>query len=122
MDLEYEGKTFHPNIKDKQVKSKAKALGYCAKEDPDPLCYNMDIKAETAARESHKKLISQDLITGKRKLTEAIESGDVTIFDAVKAHQGLQLYKRLKQEDKPDLPASLPNPWGRDLPVHTGRK
>lgn len=58
MDLEYEGKTFHPNVKDKQVKSKKKALGYCAKEDPEPLCYNMDIKAETAARESHKKLIS----------------------------------------------------------------
>lgn len=86
MDLTYEGKTFHPNIKDKQIKSKAKALGYCAKEDPEPLQYNMDIKEETKARESKKKIISLDLIHGKRKLTEAIETGDIAIQDACRTY------------------------------------
>jgi hypothetical protein len=86
MDLEYQGKTYHPNIKNKQIKNKNKALGYCAKEDPEPLQYNMDIKEETKARESKKKIISIDLVLGKRKLTDAIEAGDVSLSDAVKVH------------------------------------
>lgn len=37
LDIEYNGETYHPNIKDKQVKSKKRALEYCTKEDPEPL-------------------------------------------------------------------------------------
>lgn len=122
MDIEYQGKTYHPNVKNKQIGNKKKALQYCSKEDPEPLQYNMDIKEETKARESHRKLISQDLILGKRTLLEAMESGDVSLHEAKKVQEGIDLYKRLKKEAKPDLPASLPNPWGRDLPVHTDRK
>ena len=45
----------------------------------------MDIKEEMKARDSHKKIVSQDLILGKRTLTEAMEAGDITVFEATKA-------------------------------------
>ena len=37
---------YHPNIRDKQIRNKYKAIAYCAKEDPEPLQFNMDIRAE----------------------------------------------------------------------------
>lgn len=40
-----------------------------------------------------------------------MESGDVTLWEADKVAQGLETYKRLKKEDKPDLPEFLPNPF-----------
>ena len=82
----------------------------------------MDIQAETEAREGHRKLLSKRLLTGETNIKEEMEAGNLTVFDACKAEQGLALYKRLKKEDKPDLPDKLPNPWNRDMPVYTDRK
>lgn len=121
MDIEYQGKTYHPNIKDTQVKSKAKALGYCSKEDPNPLCHNMDIKAETKARESHKKILGKRLMDGEPLHRVAREEPNL-LFGYQRLKTDIEAYNRDVAEDKPDLPASLPNPWGRDLPVHTDRK
>lgn len=44
MDIKDEdGNNYHPNIKNRQIENKKRALAYCSKEDPNPLCYNMDI-------------------------------------------------------------------------------
>lgn len=73
MDVTHEGKTYHPNIRGQQVKNRKAALTYCAKEDPEPFQYNMDLKQETEAREKHNKILSKDLILGKRTLTQMLE-------------------------------------------------
>ena len=83
----------------------------------------MDIKEEQKARDTHKKVVSIDLVLGKRTLQDCIETGDVLLQDIPKIQQGLQSYKRLKgNAEKSDLPATLPNPWNMNLPVHDDRK
>ena len=122
LDLEYEGKTYHPNIKRDEIKSKQKALDYLRKQDPEPLCYNLDIEEETKARESHRRILGKRLIEGNEPLHKIVEEEPQLLFGLTKLKADLDTYKRLKSNDKPDLPATLPNPWEQDLPVHTDRK
>ena len=121
MDITHDGKTYHPNIKDSQIKSKKRALTYCSKEDPDPLQYNIDIKEETAAREQHKRILGKRLISGEN-LHDVVQEHPELIFGYKKLEADIAAYKRAKKEDKPDLPSELPNPWKLKLPVHTDRK
>jgi hypothetical protein len=78
----------------------------------------MDIKQETAARESHTKILGKRLLETPTEATliTHIEENPEQLFHIVKWHQALSMYKRLKAENKPDLPSSLPNPWGLNLP------
>ena len=62
LDIVHEETTYHPNVGGPRIQNKQKALQYCSKEDPEPLQFNMDIKSETAARESHTKIIGKRLI------------------------------------------------------------
>lgn len=50
-----------------------------------------------------------------------VEAGDITLHELPKVQQGLAAYKRLKAQEKPDIPALLPNPWNIDLPVEQGK-
>lgn len=121
LDIEWEGRTYHPNIKDKQVKSKKKALGYCSKEDPDVLCFNMDIKEECKARESHRKILGKRLLDGE-PLHLVVQEDPSLLFGYQRIKTDLAAYQRDVAEDKPNLPETLPNPWEKELPVHTDRK
>ena len=112
--LDYEG--FHPNIKEKRIQRKKAAIGYCAKEDPNPLQYNMDIKEEQEARKDHRKILSKRICDGT-PLQDLVEEGEITLFDLPKWEAGYTIYKRLKGENKPDLPEFIPNPWGKSLPA-----
>lgn len=116
--MDYEvplGETYHPNIKDQGVKRKQAALRYCSKEDPDPLQFNMDIKAETAAREGHRKIIGKRLLDGE-PLHELVEEYPQLIFEYQKLQMNLDCYKRQKLEDRPDLPDAIPNTFDLSLP------
>ena len=118
MDItDVDGTTYHPNIKDKQIKNKQRALTYCSKEDPDPLCYNMDIKEETKARESHSKILTKRLIDGEATLNQLVEEGMIPLNQYCNWERGLNAYKRQKQLEKEKLPESLPNPWDLDLKI-----
>ena len=117
-----EGNWYHPNIRDRQINNKRRALQYCSKEDPNPLCYNMDIKEETKARESHSKILTKRILTEGVPLAQLVEQGEIPLNQLPQWERGLVAYKRMKKEDKPDLPATLPNPWKKDLPIHTDRK
>ena len=116
-----DGVKYHPNISGKQVKNRQKALAYCSKEDPDPLCYNMDIKEETKARECKRKILGKRLLDGE-PLHELAQEDPSLLFGYNKLKQDLAAYHRDKAEAKPDLPKTLPNPWNKELPVHTDRK
>lgn len=83
--LDLEG--HHPNVRGSRVQNKIKALTYCSKEDPEPLQFNMDIKAETLAREGHKKIIGKRLLDGE-PLVEVMEEHPELLFG----------YKRLKAD------------------------
>ncbi len=113
---------YHPNIKDQGVKRKAKALAYCSKEDPEPLQFNMDIKEETRARECHKKILTKRILDDKEPLHKLVEDGEINLMDLPKWKAGLEVYKRLKKDEKPDLPNSIPNPWEKDMPVIDDKK
>ena len=110
-----EGKVHHPNVKGNKVQNKKRALDYCSKEDPEPLQYNMDIKAETAAREGHRKIIGKRLLDGE-PLHTVVEDCPELIYDYLKLEQNLAAYKRQKAEDKPDLPEMIPNTFDLALP------
>lgn len=105
---------YHPNIKDSRVGNKKKAIHYCAKEDPSPLQFNMDIKAETAAREAHSKVLTKRILDGA-PLHQLVEEGEIALKDMSAWDHGFKLYKRHKKDAKPDLPSKLPNPWQIDL-------
>ncbi len=80
MDIKDEhDNNYHPNVKDRQVNNRKKALTYCSKHDPEPLEFNIDIKAETKAREDHSKILTKELIIGKRTLQEMVDDGDIPI-------------------------------------------
>ena len=111
-----EGATYHPNIKDTRIKRKKAALQYCSKEAPEPLQFNMDIKEEAAARQDHRKILTKRIIEGA-PLHKLIDDGELNLIDLPKWKQGLDLYRRLKGEEKPDLPDILPNPF--DLIIHS---
>ena len=83
----------HPNIKDCRIKRKDKALKYCAKEDPNPLQFNMDIKEETEARESHRKILGKRLLEGE-KLVDLVDENPALIFEFQKLEANLAAYKR----------------------------
>ena len=111
--LDIEG--YHPNIRDNRIKRKEKALNYVAKEDPEPLQYNMDIKEETKARESKKKILGKRILDGE-PLTTLVDENPELLWDVNKLHIALTTYKRLKKEEKPDLPDHIPNSFNIMLP------
>ena len=98
MDIQDEdGNNYHPNIKNRQIENKKRALAYCSKEDPNPLCYNMDIHEETKARESHKKILGKRLLDGE-PLNKVVEENPELIFEYTKLETNLAAYKRAKRE------------------------
>ena len=122
MDIKHEGKTYHPNIKKKQISNRKKALRYCSKEDPEPLEFNIDIKAETAARDGHKRILGNKLIKGEITINQLVEDHPEYLFEYQKIASNLEAYKRSKREEKPDMPQNLPNPWGLLMPAYKNSK
>ena len=112
MDLE----GYHPNIKDSGIKRKKAALNYVSKEDPEPLQYNMDIKAETQARESHHKILGKRILDGT-PLDELVTEDPSLIFGYKKLKADIEEYQRDRADNKPDLPDHIPNTWDLMLPV-----
>lgn len=104
LDIEWEGEWYHPNVKDKQIKSKKRALEYCSKQDPEPLQYNMDIKEETKARENHKRILGKRLLDGE-PLHRLVQEEPSLLIGYANIKRDLAAYKRDVAEDKPDLPA-----------------
>lgn len=76
---------YHPNIRHNQIQFKLKTLKYLNKEDAEPLQFNMDIQAETAARTGHKKLLGKRLLDGE-DLIDVVNEHPELIFE----------YKKLK--------------------------
>jgi hypothetical protein len=110
----------HPNIKGNRVFSAVKALDYVTKECPEPVCYNLDLAAEKAARKDKKKILTKRILDGD-PLAALVEEGEINLIDLPKWKAGLECYKRIKGEEKPDLPETLTNPWGLSLLSDCGK-
>lgn len=63
--MDFEG--YHPNVSGDRIRSDKRALKYIMKECPaDQLVqFNMDAKAEQAAREGHRKILGKRLMEGE---------------------------------------------------------
>jgi len=79
-----DGNNYHPNIKNTHIKRVESAISYCTKTDKDPLLFNMDLKQETTARKNHSKILTADLVSGKRTLTDMVKDGDISLQDLPK--------------------------------------
>lgn len=75
----------------------------------------MDIKQETEARESHRKILGKRLLDGE-KLTDLVDENPALIFEFQKLEANLAAYKRAKHQNKPDCPDHIPNTWDLCLP------
>lgn len=53
---------YHPNIRDKQIRSKKAVLKYISKEDADPLEFNINVQQELAMRTQHKRILGKRLM------------------------------------------------------------
>lgn len=116
--LDLEG--FHPNVSGSRIQNKKRALVYCSKEDPEPLQYNMDIKAETAAREGHHRIVGKRLLS--EPLTEMVKEYPELIFGYKKLKMDLQEYKMDLEEVNPDPLKEIENPWGNAFEIHEGKR
>lgn len=74
MDFTDGDKKYHPNVSGDKIKSDKRALKYISKEDPEPLEWPAPfIKAETEAKEGHRKILTKRIITESIPLTDLVE-------------------------------------------------
>lgn len=70
-----DGTVYHPNVSGDRIKSDKKALAYISKEDPEPLEWPAPfIKAETAARECHRKILTKRIVHDGVSLEDLVDT------------------------------------------------
>lgn len=98
---------FHPNIKDKRIKSDKRALEYVSKECPEDqlIQFNMDIKQETQARAGHRKLLGKRLIEGEPLKEIVLQDNYDMLFSYQSIQKNLEAFMRdVERGDLTDKP------------------
>lgn len=89
-----------------------KVLAYVSKEDPHPLQFNMDIKADMAARNSHKKILGKRLCDGE-PLVEVMKDHPELLFGYKRLKSDIKSYERDKERaGKYAALNGFPTSWG----------
>lgn len=83
---------YHPNVSGNRIRSDKRALKYVSKECPlDQLVqFNMDITAETLAREGHRKILGKRLCDKELSLIEAVAEDNSLLFGYKKTKADLE--------------------------------
>lgn len=74
------------------------------------------------AKKSHKRVLGEKLVKGEVTLTELVEENPELLFGYKKLKADLASYLRDKAEEKPTCVESIPNDWGKALPIRSIKK
>lgn len=109
---------FHGNYQ--ACRSAKNVVKYCTK--ADRFMSTFDVSTCLKGGEGAKAIIGKRIIEGAQ-LTAVVEEFPQYIFGYKKLKQDIEEYKQDKIiDERDDLPADLPNPWGIRMPVDTDNK
>lgn len=100
-------------------RSAKNVLKYCTKEEDYIASFDV---AEALGTKSTRKEAMQSLILGKRTLEELVVDEPQFLYGYSKLKMDLLNYQKDTKSTKENVPAFLPNPWGKVLPTAWSRK
>lgn len=112
---------YHPNVRGSKIQNKKAALRYCSKEDPTPLQFNIDIKAEQAAREGHRKIVATKLLSGEVTLVDAVKDDPSMLFGYKKLKMDLEQYLVDSGRASKNVAKWVETPWNYSLRLKTSK-
>lgn len=113
---EFDFRGAHCNVQ--PARSYKNVLKYCTKEDN--FIANFDIASLLILKKPEKERLGARILAGE-DVIEIIKENPKFLFGYTKLKTDIEEYKK-DSEEIPDLPAELPNPWGKNMQVDTDIK
>lgn len=109
---------FHGNYQ--SCRSAKNVLKYCTKKDDYMATF--DVESVLKGRSIEKTVLGKRILEGA-KLTDIVQEFPQLVFGYKRLKEDVALIQAdLLKDERDDLPAELPNPWGFKMPVDTDNK